>query len=193
MPPGYLCNGFDSRPCRCLAFGRDKASSVQNCVFRLRLRRTNRVTIIRGMENHLLTSLDCLERVVNSDDVLVSASQALSTALAASVAERNLRRSFPTIVAKLSEAIERAAPELARVIAGEIPANEVEVGLQALRDLLADATASGRERRQLHVGLLSSQLNGLHCHRELESRGGPLSLSAPANRCFIKYSAASVH
>ncbi|MDX0774005.1 hypothetical protein GOD44_05975 [Sinorhizobium medicae] len=136
------------------------------------------MTIIRGMEEHLFSAIECLERVEDCDDALVSASQALSAGLAASVACQDLKSSFPAIVAELCEALDRAAPELARATAGEIPSKEIEVGIRALRALLSEAEHTDRRRRQLHVGLLSSQLNALHCRRELEKRGGPLPRSA---------------
>lgn len=132
------------------------------------------------MEEHLFSAIECLERVEHCDDTLVSASQALSAALATSVACQDLKRSFPTTVAKLCEAVDRAAPKLVRAISAEIPAEEIAVGMRALRALLSEAELPDRGRRQLHVGLLSSQLNALYCRRELEKRGGPL----PSSACF---------
>lgn len=144
------------------------------------------------MEEHLFSAIECLDRVEHCDDTLVSASQALSAALATSVACQDMKSSFPATVAKLCEALDRAAPELARAISAEIPAEEIEFGMRALRALLAEAEYPDRGRLQLHVGLLSSQLNTLHCRRELAKRGGPLPCSAPLGR-FVSQSSASVH
>lgn len=144
------------------------------------------------MEEHLFSAIECLKRVEYGDDTLVSASQALSAALATSVAYQNPKSSFPTTVAKLCESLDRAAPELTRAISAEIPAEEIEVGIRALRALLSEAEHPDRGRRQLHVGLLSSQLNALHCRRELEKRGGPLPRSLRFDR-LASQASTSVH
>ncbi|RVL15850.1 hypothetical protein [Sinorhizobium meliloti] len=146
----------------------------------------------RGMEEHLFAAIECLGRVEHRDDTLVSASQALSAALATSVACQDMKSSFPATVAKLCEAVDRAAPELVQAISAEIPAEEIEVGMRALRALLDEAEHPDRARRQLHVGLLSSQLNALHCRRELEKRGGPLPRSARFDR-LASQASTSVH
>lgn len=143
-------------------------------------------------EEHLVSALECLNRLAVGDDTLVSASRALSAVLAASVANKDLRTSFPAITSGLCAAVERAAPPLARAISGEISAEEVEVGVQSFNALLSEGDNPDRPRWQLHVGLLSSHLNSLHCRRELAKRGGPLPCSAPHD-CFVSQSSASVN
>lgn len=134
------------------------------------------------MEEHLLLALECLERAASADDTLVSASRALSAALAASVAEPYLRRFFPVIASNLCLAIGRATPVLARAISGEIPTEVVEVGLRALTALASESAGADLPNRQLQVGLLSSELNALHCRRELAKRGiWPSSSALPLN------------
>lgn len=144
------------------------------------------------MEEHLVSALECLERVASGDDTLVSASRALSAVLAASVADEDLRGSFPIAASDVRAAVERATPTLARAISGEIPTEEVEFGMQALSALLSEVDDPDRPGQQLHVGLLSSQLNALHCRRELAKRGGPLPRPAPLGR-FASQSSASLH
>jgi hypothetical protein len=144
------------------------------------------------MEEHLVSALECLKRVALGDDTLVSASRALSGVLAASVAHPHLQRSFPAATSELCATIGRAAPALARAISGEILTEEVEVGMQAFNALLSENDDPDRPRQQLHIGLLSSQLNALHCRRELAKRRGPLPLFAQVD-AFASQSSASVH
>lgn len=64
--------------------------------------------------------------------------------------------------------------------------------MKAFSALLSEVDEQDRPRRQLHVGLLSSQLVTLHCRKELAKRGGPLPRTAPLEH-FASQASASVH
>lgn len=145
-----------------------------------------------AVKEHLVSALRYVKRAAAADDTLVSASQALSAVLAASVIDPDLGNSFPTISTELGSAIQRAKPVLLRAISGDCPTYEMEVGLQALEGLLSQCDDLDLPRRQLHVGLLGSELNALHCRRELGKCGGLLSPPARLHG-FASRSPASLH